>query len=427
MTPVSGIRRRVVRLAGTNAARASSWAMLGQLAAILSSTANFLLLARLVGPESYGLIAGSWALVLTLGPVARLGSDRLIVRDVTGDRPVAREALGAALTTVLAGTSTVMLALVLLHGVLLPQVPLMLLVSLALADLMALGFITCLTSLCYALDAARAAALLSVGLSLARLAAVVVFALSGSTDPVRWAVIYAAFVGTIALAEVMWASWRFGRPALVRYHPLVRARHGLPYSANAVAHSAQNDIDKALLVRNGYVEEAGIYSVAYRLASIAYLPALAVLQAMFARFFTVGARGGLVETVALARRLARPLGAYGVLAAVALVVTAPLIPVLIGDRYRESVVLVMLLAPLTLLKILQSVQGDALTGAGRQATRTACVTTSAVVNGALNVALIPQYGLAAALLATFVAETLQVALLALALRRGRRRAAERVA
>lgn len=398
--------------------------MMSQLAAMVASTANFLLLARIVGPESYGLIAATWALVLGVAPLALLGSDRLIVRDVTAstDSDLLRTSLGAGLLTTVAGGALMVLALSALHAVLLPQVPLALLLALGLADIIALGTTNCLTSLCFAARDARAGSLLSVSTSTTRVLVVVVFSLGGTADPVRWGVTYACLSGVAALVQTLWAVRRFGRPSLAGYRAIRRARDGLPYSADAVVAIIRNDADKFLLVRAGFVVEAGVYSIAYRLSSIAYLPALAVLQASFPRFFALGAQGGLPATAAHANKLVRPLAAYGLLAAVALVSAAPLIPRLVGEAYRDAVPLLMLLAPLTLFKVVQSVLGDALTGAGRQPTRTACMAIAASVNVALNVALIPSFGLRGALTATFVAEALLVLVYVAALQRGLRAA-----
>ncbi|MCI2238420.1 polysaccharide biosynthesis C-terminal domain-containing protein [Paenibacillus sp. TRM 82003] len=402
--------------------RATSWSMLGQLTAILSSTANFLLLARVVGPQQYGLIAGAWALVLAVAPVAALGSDRLIVRDVSAGATAPSRALGHALVTAATGWAVVVGGLLALHSMLLPQTPIALIAYLAVADIVALQTVTIITALCFATRNARAAGICTITVHLTKLLAVVVFVLTGGDDPVRWAMTYAVLSVLSTAVQLGFAVRRFGRPSARGFHPLRRAREGLPYSGNVVATVVQNDADKTLLVRHGLVVEAGHYSVAYRLASMAYLPVLAVLQAAFPRFFALGGEGGLPATTALARRMALPLLAYAGVAALGLAVCAPVVPVLIGEEYRDSVGLLTLLAPLVVVKVVQSLAGDALTGAGRQHTRTVCVGTAAAVNVAVNLVLIPTMGLTGALVATFTAEVLQAALLLLSIRTGLRRA-----
>lgn len=415
------LRARVAALAGGHAVRAGKWALIGQAAGIAASLANFLLLARLIGPADYGLVAAAWALVLTLGPILTFGADRLVVRDISGSGRDPAEALTASLLTVLGGTGVAAVVIVVLHPLVLPQVPFLLLASIAVADISSVAVAACLLSLCFATGIPRAGGLLTIGVALGKISAVVAFALLDGEDPVVWALLYAGFSLGLVVVELTWAFRRFGRPVRGDYRFLPRAREGLAYSGNQAATMVQNDSDKIVLVRSGYAEETGLYSVAYRLATTAYMPVLAVLTSTYPKFFAVGASGGLTATAALARRLALPLLAYGVVVAVALVVVAPLVPVLVGEQYRGSVPLLMALSVLPLLRVGQVLAGDALTGAGRQGTRTRCFAGSAALNLALNLAFTPQYGVAAALAATFAAELTALVLVHAALRRHRRR------
>lgn len=421
MSFLAGLHRRGLGMARAKSGRAASWAMLGQISAILASTANFLLLARILGAAEYGLVAGTWALVLAVAPIAALGADRLAVRDISGAKAPPNEALAAGMLTAAAGWVLVIGGLVALHPVILPQASLALLLLLAVADVVAMGTVAIITAVCFATANARAAGIAAVTVNLTKLAAVVAFAVTGGgSDPVRWATFYAVFAVLSAAGQLAFAFKRFGRPVIHGFHLRSRVRDGLPYSGNVVATVVQNDADKTLLVRAGLQEATGHYSVAYRVASIAYLPVLAVLQSMFPRFFALGHEGGLPATAAFGRKLAKPLLAYGVVAGVGLVLCAPLVPLIVGEEYRPSVPLLMLLAPLVLVKVVQSVTGDVLTGAGRQHTRTRCVAIAAVTNVAINLVLIPLLGITGALIATGVAEVLQATLLLLAVRRGLR-------
>lgn len=422
MSAATNLADRIVGMLTGAHARSSSWALLGQVSVVVASTANFLLLARLLGPTDYGAIAGTLALVLTVGPFAALGADKLLVRDVATNRGATAAALATGLATIAGGAIVATVVLAGLHAFLLPQVPLALLIALAAAELLADGVMLCCTGVRFATDNPRAGGLTMVSRSAAKIAAVVIFAMTGAGDPIRWAVLYAGLSVATAVAQATWAFRQFGRPSLRGYRPLARAREGLPYSANVTATVAQNDIDKTLLVRSGFAEEAGLYSVAYRLATMAWLPLLAVLQATFPRFFKVGANEGLPGTAALARRLSKPMLAFAAVACIALIIGAPLIPVLVGEQYRGSVPLLMLLAPLALFKVAQYVPSDALTGAGQQTTRTAIVAVSTGLNVAINIAFIPRYGLAAALVATFVAEVAYATMVTVAVRRGLRTA-----
>lgn len=422
---MSALRDRLTGMLGSSAGRATSWALVGQVAALIASMGNFLLLARILGPSSYGVVAGSLALVLTIGPFASLGADKLVQRDIATKPGVAAAALTSALLTVFLGAAVAAGAIGLLRFVLLPEVPLQLLMALVVAELLASSAIGCCMGAQFAAKAPAVGTVSYVLLSVAKLAAVGAFALTGGTDPIRWAMLYAGSASVAALIGVALSFARFGRPVASGHRPWARAREGLPFSVNVTATVAQNDVDKTLLVRAGFTEEAGLYAAAYRVATIVWIPVLAVLQAMLPRFFSQGHEGGIRATTSLARRLAPPLLAYAAFAAGALLVGARVLPTVLGDEYRGSVGILMLLAPLALFKVAQYVPSEALTGAGRQSTRTACILASTAVNVVLNVMFIPRFGLGAALAATFVAESLYVVLVNLAVRRALRDDRER--
>lgn len=402
--------------------RSSSWALVGQTAALLASLGNFVLLARLLGPAEYGEVAAAWALVLIVAPVAALGSHRLVIRDVSSDGRPPAAALGAGLMTNLLGSVVAAAALLLLLPVLLPQVPRTLVAALVVADVLAAGASACLTSLCFSTERARSAAVVATGVNAAKLTAVLVFAVVDGDNPVVWALLYAGFAAGSTVLQLAWAVRTFGRVTVQDYRLRTRVAQGFPFSVGFAASLLQKDVDKPLLVRAGYAEEAGVYSVAYRLASIVLLPVLAVQQVFYPRFFEAGSRDGLRGSSALARKVAVPLLSYAAVAGVLLVLVAPLVPLVIGEEYREAATVLALLAPLPLLRVAQSVPGDGLTGAGREGTRTACVVVSAGVNLALNLVLIPRYGLPAALVTTFVSEVLLAVLVLVALRRVTRNA-----
>ncbi len=393
------------------------WSLLGQVSMMVASTVNFLLLARLIGPSDYGAVAGAMALVLTIGPIATLGADKLVIRDIARLPEASAPALTAGLVTITGGAATAGVALVALHRVLLPQVPLALLVCLTIAELMANAATLCCAGSHFAAGRVRAGSLTMTMSSGAKIVAIVVFGVTGGEDPVRWALLYALSAVLAGIAGAGWAFWRFGRPTLVGYNAFVRAKEGLPYSVNVSSTILQNDVDKVLLVRAGLSRDAGLYSVAYRLATMAWLPVLAVLQLTLPRFFKLGQEGGIVATAWLARRLAPPLVAYAAFAGIVLAVGAPAIPALVGDEYQGSVLLLVLLAPLATVKVVQYLPSDALTGAGHQSIRTACIAVSTGVNLGLNLVFIPRYGLAAALGATFAAEVLYAVLVNVAVRR----------
>lgn len=421
MRLASAVRARLAAALAGRSGRSSAWSLLGQIAALVSSTANFVVLARLLGPSNYGLIAGALGLVYTIGPFAALGADKLVFRDIAGGRTSTAGAVTAALATQSAGALAATVLMVALHGLLLPQVPLTLLVALAVGELIASSAVNVCAGTFLATGAARAAGVTMCLNSAAKFAAVVVFALLGSTDPSVWAAFFCGSAMLTAVGSVAYVYSKVGRPVMENYSFLSRAKEGLPFSVNITAAVAQNDFDKVLLVRAGLTDQAGLYTVAYRLVNIAMAPVNAVLIGVYVRLFELGAEGGIVATSRFARRLLLPLMGYAVVAGLLLAVTSPLVPVMLGPEYDGTVPLLIALAPLVLLKVLQNVPSEALTGAGHQPARTVCAGLSASLNAGLCVLLIPRFGVQGALVATYVAESVGAVLIFYAVRRARQK------
>lgn len=411
---MSDIRSRIVeRMSGPNG-RSTSWSFVGQFAALLASTANLVVLARIVGPVDYGLVAGALGVVYTIGPFSALGADKLVVRDITARRTSRAAAVTAALATVVGGAAVSCALMAGLHDLLLPQVPLVLLLALAVAELGGSSTVLVCVRTFFAIGAVRAAGITHSVISAVKLVAVFAFVASGSSDPSRWALLYAGFSAVAAAGCVLYVFSRLGAPALQEYSFMRRAREGLPFSLNVSAVVAQNDFDKVILVRSGFTEQAGAYTVAYRVVNMVMLPVTAVMSGVYTRYFELGAEGGITATRKFARRLAVPLTSYAVLVGVLLVLVAPMIPLVLGPGYDATVPLLMALAALPLLKVVQQLPSEALTGAGHQPVRTVCAGLSAALNVGLCFLLIPGLGVTGALVATYASEVVGAVLVLVA-------------
>jgi O-antigen/teichoic acid export membrane protein len=96
---------------------------------------------------------------------------------------------------------------------------------------------------------------------------------------------------------------------------------------------------------------------------------------------------------------------------VAVLAGAPLLPRLLGPGYEESACVLRWLSVLPLLKAVQYLCGDAMTGADLQRRRTAIQGGLALANVALNILLDPVFGWRGAAAATLVSDTVLAAAL----------------
>lgn len=374
----------------------TAWMMVGQASRLGFQLAAFVVLGRVLGPTGFGIFAGALALAAMLAPFAEFGGYSLVVRDVAARQPT-RRAVGNGL--LLAGiTAPFAFAVLAALGVfVLPEVPLTLVLAVGGAVLVGDRVLALVQAANVANGALWRNATLEVVAGGSTLALTAVLLLSAGTVE-TWAWLYllrALLVAAIALA---WCARLHGLPAGSGREAVERLRPGASFALGVSAHTAQGEVDKAMLARLSTLEATGIYAVAQRIVLLAALPLNALMSALYPRFFRAGQAAGS-DARLLARRLVPLTAGYGLLAGGALFVAAPLVPLVFGSGFEESARALRWLAPLLLLQGIALPFADALSGAGRQLTRARCQLLALSVNVGLNLWLIPSLGWEGAVIA----------------------------
>ncbi len=114
------------------------------------------------------------------------------------------------------------------------------------------------------------------------------------------------------------------------------AAEGLGFSFACSTTSVYNDIDKTMLSRYGMAAANGIYSMAYRVVDISCVPIRAVHSAAFPRFCQKGVNG-VRGNMQFALKIVQKTVPFALLAAAGMFLCAPLIPLVIGKGFEESV------------------------------------------------------------------------------------------
>jgi O-antigen/teichoic acid export membrane protein len=197
------------------------------------------------------------------------------------------------------------------------------------------------------------------------------------------------------------------------------ARQGFFFAASLASQTLFNDLDKAILARMDSLLSTGIYTAAYRIVGMAFLPIFALMSATFGRFFKSGQKG-LEGSVRLACRIIPYSATIGLLASVGLYLFAPLVPVVLGQGYVNSVDALRLLSIIPFLKSLHYFAADALSGADLQGVRTFLQAFVVIFNVVTTVALVARASWRGAAWASVLTELLLVVVMwgaALLLRR----------
>jgi O-antigen/teichoic acid export membrane protein len=372
-------------------AKNASWMFLGQGVSFAVQAGYFVLLARLLGADQYGIFVGAAAAVSLLSQYSTLGSGLVLVRQVSRHNSEFPQYWGNALLTTLGVGSLVILTLTRLGNWMVGPA------SASVIVLVAVGECTCARvaevggQAFQAFEELKLTAVLTSLTSIARLMAAAGMVLVLHHATVRqWVIASLCVSGLSAAMALVLVTIRLGWPKVNLRLLRERALEGAGFSVAASTTSVYNDIDKAMLSRYGMLAANGIYSMAYRVIDMSCTPIRALQAAALPRFCQTG-RNGARGSIAFTRKLLGKTLPFGLLAAAAMFLAAPMIPHVVGRSFANSVPALQWLCLLPVFRSLHLGAGDTLTGAGYQRYRTAAQLCAAALNFSLNLWLIPAY------------------------------------
>jgi O-antigen/teichoic acid export membrane protein len=365
---------------------------IGQGGRLVIQAAYFVLIARSLGPASYGAFVAITALTGIVSPFCGLGSSNLFIKNLRSGKRTARVCWGNGLALTIAsglGFSFFITAANLVIGLhaaysMIFLVALCDLVFMRISDLAMFGF---------AADGfMKQTAIQGFAMGALRLAGIAVLVWRYHTVSLgQWVAAY-VITGILGALYALWvASRRWGVPAWDASAAREDTREGIFFSISASAQSIYNDIDKTMLGRLSTMGATGIYGAAYRFIDVSMTPVRSLISAAYPRFFTLGAQEGLQGTRKYAFRLISKSVLYGVGIFLALTLFSPLIPFALGHKYDAVVPAVRWLAVIPFLRCIHSFLADALAGANMQARRTVIQVAVAIVNVFLNLWIIPRW------------------------------------
>lgn len=388
------------------AAANTGWALSGEVTRAASAAATFVVLARLLGPRGFGEYAGTLALVTVLLPFANAGVGHLLVLRVARRPEEFPRMWSSAISTTLFGGLACTVLVAALRPLLLPRVPLAVLVTLAVSELVFGQAVELSAQAFQAHDDMRSANRVRVLAAASRVTMVALFAvLLDQHTVLRWSLFHlgaSATAGAVAVSTV--AVRRQVGLQLVR-PTMVDARAGAPFALGLSSSQVHQDIDKTMLLRAGLAADAGVYAAGHRIIAYLSLPLRAVIVSTYPRFFREGSQS-LSAAVRFAGRVLRPTVAFASLLAATSFVALPHATRVLGEDFSQTAFVVQALALLPLLQVLQYLAGNSLTGAGHVRLRTALQVGTAGMNVLLNLVLIPMLGWKGAVIATYCTEVL---------------------
>jgi O-antigen/teichoic acid export membrane protein len=372
--------------------RNTLWMMLAQGMRSIMQATYFIIIARALGVEQYGIFVGMTALVAILSPFASLGAGNLLIKNISRDRVLFNEYWGnALLISFFSGLGLIALVLCIAPVFLPKTVTLLLIFLVAVTDLIFARILDVAGQAFQSVLWLKKTAQLNILSQATRLiAAFTLVRFFPHPGILEWAFLYSIGTAISALLGVLLVHQSLGCPKLAISRIKPEITEGFYFSVSLSAQTIYNDIDKAMLASLSSLEATGIYSAAYRLIDVAFVPVKSLLAAVYAKFFQNGAVG-ISGTIGFSKRLSPIAGIYGLTAGIGLFLLAPVIPHLLGHEYEGAVEALRWLAPLPFLKAMHYFAADTLTGAGFQGARSTVQAIAAAFNVLVNVWLIPLY------------------------------------
>ena len=396
--------------------KSTAWLMSGYVIRQAAQVLTFILLARLIGAEGFGMYAAALAAATMLSPFLDLGGYSLVVREVEGGESVPM-AVGKALMMSFSVALPVFVIFIGFKLLFLGEVPWPLALCVFFAEAIANRVIGISSGVHVAKGLVKRNAMIESSTGIVRLILVgLLFVLHG--DVVTWGVIYFIQAAVVATLILLWISRSWGR-IIFRLPQPYRPRlfEGVHFAFGNAALASTTEVDKLLITRLVGLPEAGVYAAAQRIVMLTNAFLFSFLTSVYPKFFEFGKQGH-VHSKRFALKLLPVTLLYGAVVFITLYFFAPYLPQIIGSDFKNSVVSLQFLAFLAIVNAVHYPLADALTGAGLQSVRTLLYILSLVLGVVVNLVFMPYYGWFVAVYANLLSQI--VLSLCLALYTGRR-------
>lgn len=396
---------------GRALAKNASWQFVAEIATLGAQTIIFLIVARAFGPSVYGLYTTTTGIALMAAALSTVGAQFVLMRTASTGRDDLSTAAGRAYVTALGGGVVVTLGLLALQRLLLPDISWSvfgLLVAAELVFTQPANVTRFAAQAAERLDLVPRLVALTYGLRL--VSVIAYFGLVSSPSLATWSRLYFAVAALSCIATMGVGGRLLGLRFAPQLPSVQHLKQGIVFSFSLSAALVKNDVDKPLLTRLGSADATGLYTSAYRFIGMLTLPAKALADASFARFFREGERGPREATM-FARKLALTATAITATGGILAFALAPVVEVLLGSKYHETVTIIRWLVFIPVLLAWQQYAFYGLVSLGRERQCVLATLLTSLINVGVNVALIPHHSWRGCAVATLVSESFLALLL----------------
>ncbi len=409
---LSDILAKILNLKSRAFFQDSFWTFSSKAVTMTVQIVYFIVVARSLGSENYGLFEGTKAIWAIIFPFIGVGMGDILIQNVSRDSTEFSRYWGDTLLVFLLSVGIALVTLFPLIAIILPTVPPLFILLILLADIVGLKLCGLGQMAFVANHQIKRGAQYGTIYSFTKLIAALCLPLFPEDQRLLgWAILYCLGSVLPAVIILFLVQKRFGRPEFrLNSLPIDNIKKGFFFSLSSSASGVSAQLDRTMLISLADPVAAGIYSAGYRFIDMGKIPIFSIQGASYARFFKYG-ESGIKGTVSFAQKLLPLILAYSGVALIALLLLSPFVPRLLGEKFAEASSVVIWLAPIHLLYGLEYLASDSLTGAGFQGTRSYVQVAAAFLNVGLNLYLIPIYSWRGAIWATLISESLKTVLL----------------
>lgn len=367
---IDGIERRFKALTFARA-------LLPTMVALVVQFFAFVLTARGLGAEQFGLYTAVLAISLIGGDIVGLGAIELLMRATARDTSLFRRYFGHLLWAT-AGTYPLIVVaafLTAVHVMRLPLGPEILICAIAAEIAVGRALVYLEGVLVAQSDPVRAAWVRLAG-AICRLAAAFLYFIAlGRSDLEGWIMLIAGLAVVTAVTSYGYCVRRFGGPNAWFAGRELGA--GLVLCLTQIAFTVQANVDRIVLSRFATPLDVGSYGAAMRIQQLGLFPLQVATRITYPRFFlahNLGPRPGLRFAV----RVAMVMFAVGLVAFLLVAGASLTVPFVLGKDFTLTQPIVLLLALSLPAIALQTPPADVLTASNRHSSRAACYWVGAV-------------------------------------------------
>ena len=339
------------------------WMLLSQGLKLVLQGTYFTIAVQALKPEQYGAFIAATALVEIVSPFSTLGAGDVMIKEVSRDRASFPKYWGNALFLNFLSAMVLILLLILVAPIILPKAfPMELIVLAAITNLIFGRAIDLAGNAYQAIGNLKRTAQLQIIPHVLRAgAAIAMVNLIPHPKAIDWLIFGLISIGLSGIFSLVLVHIELGAPKFTWRIRKAELLEGSYFAVGLSAQSIYNDIDKTMLARLATLEATGFYAAAYRLLDMAFVPVRSLLASSYSRFFEAG-KLGVRGSLTVAKRILPIMLGYTVIAAIGLMLCAPIVPMILGAEYGSTVEALRWLAPILVFRALQFIAANTLAG-----------------------------------------------------------------